>query len=122
MTNQPRAVLLYPPITDPTSGYHSLSYIDSYAVAQGHRPTDLIDVNIEAFHYSYSPKGLAWLETELNRPRTSDEYGLCLPQDEVIAANLLRAGDPDPDSVRDAVDLLRDPVRFYDYRAYQNAV
>jgi anaerobic magnesium-protoporphyrin IX monomethyl ester cyclase len=62
MTAGPRAVLIYPPLTDPTSGYHSLSYLDSYARSRGYPPADMIDANIEAFHHSLSPAGVAWLE------------------------------------------------------------
>ncbi|GAA3451768.1 hypothetical protein GCM10018962_36010 [Dactylosporangium matsuzakiense] len=117
-----KVALLYPPITDPTSGYHSLSYIDSYARAQGHPAADLVDVNIEAFHYSYSPAGLAWLDQELAAPRDYHTYGNYTLNPEVVAAHMLRVGDPDPQRVRDAVATLQDPERFYDYGQYQEAV
>src|SRR5262245_62733926 len=122
MSNAPRAVLIYPPVTDPTSGYHSLSYLDSYARAQGHQPADMIDANIEAFHHSYSDKGVEWLQHELARPRRLDEYGDYLPHADIVQAHLLRAGDPDPEAVRRAVAVLQDPEQFYDYGRYQDAV
>ncbi len=117
-----KVALLYPPITDPTSGYHSLSYIDSYARAQGHPAADLIDVNIEAFHHSYSPAGLAWLDQELAAPRDHIDHGGFPADRDLVAAHLLRVGDPDPDRVRRAVATLQDPERFYDYGQYQEAV
>ena len=117
-----KVALLYPPITDPTSGYHSLSYIDSYARAQGHPAADLVDVNIEAFHHSYSPAGLAWLDQELAAPRDYHTYGNYTLNPEVVAAHMLRVGDPDPQRVRNAVATLQDPERFYDYGQYQEAV
>ncbi|GAA1798770.1 hypothetical protein GCM10009682_20440 [Luedemannella flava] len=117
-----KVALLYPPITDPTSGYHSLSYIDSYARAQGHPAADLIDVNIEAFHHSYSPAGLAWLDQELAAPRDYVDYGSYRLNKDLVDAHLLRVGDPDPERVRNAVATLRDPERFYDYGHYQEAV
>jgi anaerobic magnesium-protoporphyrin IX monomethyl ester cyclase len=117
-----KVALLYPPITDPTSGYHSLSYIDSYARAQGHPAADLIDVNIEAFHHSYSPAGLAWLDQELAAPRDYLAHGGYRLDRDLVAAHLLRAGDPDPERVRNAVATLQDPERFYDYGQYQEAV
>ena len=117
-----KVALLYPPITDPTSGYHSLSYIDSYARAQGHPAADLIDVNIEAFHHSYSPAGLAWLDQELAAPRDHLEHGSYRLDPGLVAAHLLRVGDPDPQRVRDAVATRQDPERFYDYGQYQEAV
>ncbi|WP_432842740.1 B12-binding domain-containing radical SAM protein [Dactylosporangium sp. CA-092794] len=110
----PAAALIYPPITDPTSGYHSLSYLDSYARQRGHAPAEIIDTNIEAFHHSYSAAGAAWLEGELARPRPD--------LDPATRAHLLRVADPDPAGVRRAVDVLRDGTRFYDYGEYQHAV
>ncbi|MET0426105.1 MAG: radical SAM protein, partial [Actinoplanes sp.] len=117
MTEAPRAVLIYPPLTDPTSGYHSLSYIDSYARSRGFPAADMIDANIEAFHHSFSPAGVAWLERELARPPDlSGQY------DELTwQAEALRAGDPDPDAVREAVAVLQDPDRFYRYDHYAHA-
>ena len=110
----PSAALLYPPITDPTSGYHSLSYLDSYARSRGHRAAEVIDTTIEAFHHSYSPAGVRWLSAELARPRPD--------LDPATRAHLLRLDDPDPQAVRAAVGVLQDPVRFYDYTEYQHAV
>ncbi|GAA2514254.1 B12-binding domain-containing radical SAM protein [Winogradskya humida] len=117
-----KVALLYPPITDPTSGYHSLSYIDSYARAQGHPAADLIDVNIEAFHHSYSPAGLAWLDQELAGPHEYLDHGGYRLDKDLVSAHLLRIGEPDPERVRAAVATLQDPVRFYDYNQYQDAV
>lgn len=56
-----RPALIYPPLTDPTCGYHSLCYLDSYARAQGHAAATIIDANIEAFHYSYADLSYDWL-------------------------------------------------------------
>jgi hypothetical protein len=109
----PTAALLYPPITDPTSGYHSLSYLDSYARSRGHRPADIFDTNIEAFHHSYTPAAADWLASTLDRQAGAD------PE---TRAHLLRVGEPDPAAVRAAVAVLQDPVRFYDYGQYQHAV
>ncbi|WFE22194.1 radical SAM protein [Solwaraspora sp. WMMD937] len=132
MTSTVRAALIYPPLTDPTSGYHSLNYIDSYARAQGHAPADIIDANIEAFHYSYSPGGLAWLERELSAPGgggpDASGSGAALnglgraALDGLGRAARLGLADPDPDRVRRSVQVLQDPELFYDYGHYQDAV
>lgn len=116
----PRVALIYPPVTDPTSGYHSLNYIDSYARAQGKPAADIIDANIEAFHYSFSPPGVAWLDRELAKAEPA-------PYTEQRDAVLGRAvtvglGKPDPDRVRAAVRTLQDKELFYDYGHYQDAV
>jgi len=115
-----KALLIYPPITDPTSPYHSLTYLDSYARSCGYPAADIIDVNVEAFHYSYTPAAAAWLETELAGVRAEAQHNPALPAG--ARAALLRAARPDPDAVRSAVVLLQDPVRFYDYDSYQQAV
>jgi anaerobic magnesium-protoporphyrin IX monomethyl ester cyclase len=115
----PRAVLIYPPVTDPTSGYHSLSYIDSYAQALGHPAADMIDANIEAFHYSYSPAGQAFLAENWGKAPAADPLG----QYDATQwkSELLRIGEPDPDGVRAAVKVLQDRELFYQYDRYSDA-
>src|SRR5689334_4652395 len=117
------AVLIYPPVTDPTSGYHSLAYIDSYARAQGHPASDVIDANIEAFHHTFSASGVEWLTAELARTATVDDetYGGYLDPVEA-RAHRLRVGTPDPDGVREAVRILQDPDRFFRVPEYRRAV
>jgi anaerobic magnesium-protoporphyrin IX monomethyl ester cyclase len=112
--DSPNAALIYPPLTDPTSGYHSLNYLDSYARSVGHRPATVIDANIEAFHHSYTPSALAWLDQALSRARATADLG--------ERAHLLQAGTPDPEGIRDAVATFQDPERFYDLDAYHRAV
>ncbi len=106
-------LLLYPPITDPTSPYHSLTYLDSYARSRGYPPAEIVDVNVEAFHYSYTPAGRSWLDRALAAVRASG------PREE---ASLLQVRHPDTVAIGDAVTLLQDPGRFYDYTRYQQAV
>jgi anaerobic magnesium-protoporphyrin IX monomethyl ester cyclase len=120
VTSAPRVALLYPPITDPTSGYHSLSYLDSFARAQGHPPADLIDINIEAFHFSYGADGIDWMQQCLRSLDIGD--GWPYQSEDTVRAHLLRAAEPDPAAVRRAVTVLRDPSLFYDYGYYQQAV
>lgn len=114
-----KTALIYPPLTDPTSGYHSLNYLDSYARAQGHRAADIIDANIEAFHHSYTPSAYEWLRRELARPPVTDLTG---PDALMARANRLGLPEPDPQRLRRSIGVLQDPVLFYDYRHYQEAV
>ncbi|GIE91015.1 B12-binding domain-containing radical SAM protein [Actinoplanes regularis] len=120
MTARPKAVLIYPPLTDPTSGYHSLSYLDSFARSRGYPAADMIDANIEAFHHSFSPAGVAWLREALTAAPASDP--LAHYDDVSWQVEALRTGEPDPAGVRDAVAVLRDPERFYRYDHYARAV
>ncbi|MFG1743169.1 B12-binding domain-containing radical SAM protein [Micromonospora chalcea] len=119
MSGTVKAALVYPPLTDPTSGYHSLNYLDSYARAQGHRPAEIIDANIEAFHHSYTPSAYEWLRRELSRSSTDDLSG---PDALMARANHLGLPDPDPERLRRSIGVLQDPNLFYDYRHYQDAV
>jgi hypothetical protein len=115
-----KSLLIYPPITDPTSPYHSLTYLDSYARSRGYPAADIVDVNVEAFHYSYTPDAAAWLEAALAAVRVG--AGRHQAGSEIMRARMLHVGDPDAAAVRSAVELLQDPGRFYDYNLYQQAV
>jgi anaerobic magnesium-protoporphyrin IX monomethyl ester cyclase len=115
-----KTLLIYPPITDPTSPYHSLTYLDSYARAHGYPAADIVDVNVEAFHYSYRPGAAAWLAAGIAAVR-ADAAGE-LAGSEMMRAAMLQVGEPDPAAVRSAVELLQDPGRFYDYNLYRQAV
>jgi radical SAM family protein/B12 binding protein len=112
----PDVLLLYPPITDPTSPYHSLTYLDSYARSRGYPAADVIDVNVEAFHHSYTPDAAVWLAGRVAAARRDQPGGV---RGQAI---MLEVGDPDPDAVRSAVGVLQDPARFYDYGQYYHAV
>ncbi len=108
-----RPVLIYPPLSDPTSGYHSLCYLDSFARARGQAGADIVDANIEAFHHTYSATPYDWLLSQ----RTS------APDDRPAArAHLLRVGTVTPDEVAGAVATFQDGERFYDYPTYRQAV
>ncbi|MFD2767083.1 B12-binding domain-containing radical SAM protein [Micromonospora eburnea] len=113
-----RPVLIYPPLTDPTCGYHSLCYLDSYARAQGQAAATIIDANIEAFHHSYTDLPYDWLTRQASVPSAFDDR----MSPGAAAAMRLRAGLVSPEQTADAVRVLRDPLRFYDYSQYQNAV
>jgi hypothetical protein len=115
-----KSLLIYPPITDPTSPYHSLTYLDSYARSRGYPAADIVDVNVEAFHYSYTPGAVSWLEAGLAAVR-GDAAGE-LAGSEIMRASMLQVGDPDATAVRSAVELLQDPGRFYDYDLYRQSV
>lgn len=113
MANDARVFLLYPPLTDPTSGYHSLSYIDSYARHTGLPGAEIVDANIEAFHYSLLPEeaGLLALDYAATSPRNPTEE-----------AAHWRASGADARDTRTSVSILQNPELFYDYPTYRWAV
>ncbi|GHG47836.1 B12-binding domain-containing radical SAM protein [Streptomyces griseocarneus] len=113
-----RPVLIYPPLTDPTCGYHSLCYLDSYARAHGQAAAAIIDANIEAFHHSYTDLPHDWLVQQASAASVFDDR----MSPTAVAAMRLRAGQVSPEQTAEAVRVLQDPERFYDYSQYQHAV
>jgi len=55
-------LLLYPPLSDPTSGYHSLLYLDAAARSHGFHAIDIIDSNIGAVHHLSRPEDVEKLK------------------------------------------------------------
>lgn len=118
-----RIVLLYPPLTDPTSPYHSLTYLRSHASAQGFTDITIRDANIEAFHHSLRPERFAAVVAEVRarRDRLLAANRLTDEQSAHLAA-LLAVDLADRPALLDAIDVLRDPERFYDYEQYRRAI
>lgn len=117
-----KTLLIYPPITDPTSGYHSLSYLEAYAQKHGHTAVSILDANIEAIDYMAQP---AQVE-ELLRFATSvyQELGSRdqLNGEEQIAFYYAwMAKSLDPGRVVEAFRIMRDCKEFYNYPSYYRA-
>ncbi|MBP2018055.1 hypothetical protein J2Z79_001454 [Symbiobacterium terraclitae] len=116
-------LLLYPPVTDPTSGYHSLSYLEAYARKHGHRDIRIIDTNIEALDFLAQPHQVEKLIDHARSIREQLGARDQLTGEEQIAyfhswmAQFLEADAPSR-----AMAVLRDPERFYDYAQYERAV
>jgi radical SAM family protein len=112
-------VLVYPPLTDPTSGYHSLSYLDAFARSHGLEQARIIDANIESFYFSLTEneakKTLRIVQERRTRLEAGDSSGL---NDREQTA-LWVAGRTSPEEVRAAVGILKDPDAFYQYPLYR---
>jgi hypothetical protein len=117
------AVLLYPPITDPTAPYHSLVYLASYARAHGFPDVAVRDTNVEALHYCARPAVLGELMAgwEERRRRLGAKPSLARGE-QLEYLHLTRAGGLEPDDPQKAIAALRDPATFYDYAIYRDAV
>ncbi|GAC1571141.1 MAG: hypothetical protein NVS3B7_00850 [Candidatus Elarobacter sp.] len=119
----PRVLLAYPPITDPTSPYHSLVYVASFARARGFRSIEIRDTNIEALRFLAEPAVMeeflaSW---DVRYDALSTRASLC-GREQIEYQHLLRAKLLRPESAREAIATLRDPERFYDYSQYHDAV
>ena len=119
----PRALLAYPPISDPTSPYHSLVYVASFARANGFPSVEVRDTNVEALTYLAQPEVMRDLLASWNaRYLRLSERPALRGSEQIEYQLLLRAKLLQPNSARDAIAVLRDPERFYDYAAYYDAV
>ncbi|MBL0385146.1 B12-binding domain-containing radical SAM protein [Tumebacillus sp. ITR2] len=118
-----KTLLMYPPVTDPTSAYHSLTYLETYAREHGHTEIDIVDTNIEAFHYSMRPEEVQRVLTHMQQRRSTLEAQAELNGLEQIELfTIVQASSFDFSRLSAAVDLLRDPEAFYQYDRYKHAV
>ncbi|MGX7829807.1 B12-binding domain-containing radical SAM protein [Actinokineospora sp. 24-640] len=119
-----RVALIYPPLLDPSAGYHSLSYLKTYAAARRDDEIAVIDANIDAVCHLTEPATVQRIVTE--RAARRDELLTRVPSlDDACAeelGELVKLAAFDPDELRTAVNVLRDPVAFYDYPSYRWAV
>lgn len=116
---QVKTVLIYPPITDPTSGYHSLAYLDAFARAHGHDAIDLIDANIEAIDFMAQPSQVQALLAHARDLYERLGRQEALDGEEQAAyyyAWLSQAFNPE--ELGRAFQVLRSPTEFYDYSKY----
>ena len=111
------------PITDPTAPYHSLVYLASFARARGFDAIELRDTNIEALHYAADPANMRRLLARwVRRFDALSERAALGGVEQIEYRHLLRARVLQPESARDAIAVLRDPAKFYDYAGYYDAV
>ena len=68
-----RCTLVYPPLTDPTCGYLSLSYLAAAVRAERDYKVSIIDANIEALHFCSTDAHLA--ELQLTAEQTLSRLG-----------------------------------------------
>lgn len=114
--------LVYPPLSDPTCGYHSLSYLAAAVRERGRHEISVIDANIEAVRWcARAPhvRGLqAGLEQRLHqfaRAGCPDLRAFLAYRDALVGTLVT------PDEVESAVAVLRDPVRFWRAEEYRRA-
>jgi len=119
----PAALLLYPPLTDPTAPYHSLVYVASCARQQGFLAVEVCDTNIEALNYCARPDVLCRMMQgwEARRHRLSAQPSLS-KLEQIEYCYLVRAQALEPQSPGRAISVLKDPEAFYDYSLYRDAV
>ncbi|MGG1660864.1 B12-binding domain-containing radical SAM protein [Brevibacillus sp. NRS-1366] len=116
-------LLIYPPICDPTSGYHSLCYLETYARTCGFNDIDIVDTNIEAFLYTIRPEQFQSVRKHIeNRYETLKGKHLLNGYEQLELQYAWRLRSLDFDNLPQAIDTLRSHEVFYDYSRYRLAV
>lgn len=113
-----RALLIHPPLADPTQPYLSLPTLKGHLRAKGLDAT-VVDLNVEATHDLLSRRTLARLIDEMRRL----SHGARRDESRLLAT--ARSGLDDLidslDTDDDPIAVLRDPERFHDPVAYAAA-
>jgi anaerobic magnesium-protoporphyrin IX monomethyl ester cyclase len=117
-----RYLLINVPLTDPTASYHSIPYLFGATAKAGFTGFRGIDANIEALNFMAQPEELGPLLDDAAHIRQRLEQQPSLTRAEQIAYRYaLRAVGLTRDSMAQAIGILRDAERFYDYGSYRQA-
>lgn len=111
-------LLVNPPVTDPTAPYHSIPYLVAATRAAGFPDCECIDANLEAFEYLAQPEQCAQAIEQARRIACQPPRSRA---DELTLRLALSAVGLEPDAVRAAVSVLKDPELFYHWPTYRQA-
>ncbi|WP_329134484.1 radical SAM protein [Streptomyces sp. NBC_01476] len=117
-------LLVNPPVTDPTTPYHSIPYLVGAARAAGHGTYACVDANLDAFAHLSRPDRFGAAIDRARRLRAAIEAGPVPPtrHDEIRYRMTLAAEGLTPTSARDAIAVFKDPDLFYHPPTYAQAV
>ncbi len=119
-----RVALIYPPVADPTMPYVALPLLTAVLRQAGHEVWP-IDANAEAVAHLLTRERVAELAAHVRERFARLDRRASLSHAEQLAyvhlADALPAATALPDAIGEAVAVLRDPLRFYDPRAYGRA-
>ncbi len=121
-----RTLLLFPPQAHFTQPYLALPSLTAYLKANGFPDTHQRDLNLDSLEYFLSKERLA-LARDRVRERLAEfsgdrPLGLADMDRFKTLAEADLAADSVVDGIDDAIAVLRDPVRFFDYDEYIRAV
>ena len=118
----PKYLLITPPITDPTSPYHSLAYLMGHAKSKGFKNGMALDLNISVFDVLSKPNhvesliGLA--DSILSSNIDENPTRLDIMRYAIAAeAKSMTATD-----VLDAISVLKSEQHFFDFETYIEAI
>lgn len=116
-------LLINPPLTDPTTAYHSIPYLIGTAEREGFGSGEALDANVEALNWMADPERVTALIATAREVREGSELKASLTRREQMRyRSALTALGLTPESVRAALTTFRSPPEFYDYRRYRAAV
>ncbi|MDF9841709.1 MULTISPECIES: radical SAM protein [unclassified Paenibacillus] len=119
-----KTALIYPPVSDPTSGYHSLCCLAGYARQFGFADIDIIDSNIDSWLYTTAPEQIERTMQAINE-RTAQlqarEHLTPVEQMELHYA-LKVQGVNFAEELPAALHTFRNEAAFFDYTMYTSAV
>lgn len=115
-------LLINPPLTDPTTAYHSISYLIGATVAAGFSQYQCLDTNVRALNFMASPRQVSKTLAHAGRQRIAIEAIPAPTRAEQLRyRTALKALGMQPIDVSRAIAVLRDPQRFYEYSSYRCA-
>lgn len=115
-------LLMYVPISDPTSGYHSLSYLKSYAEKLDDCHIGIIDTNIEAFFYTVENEFDSIIEKNTNLFDALLNKDALTSLEQLQLYVLWKSNIKNKNEILDAIAVLKDENAFFDYTRYLSAV
>jgi anaerobic magnesium-protoporphyrin IX monomethyl ester cyclase len=116
-------LLVNPPLTDPTSPYHSIPYLVAAARDAGFTGYRCLDANIDAFNYLAAPEFVARLLDKAARTRADIEAaGQPSRGDELRYQAALAGAGLRPDFAQRAIGIFRDATAFHHHPTYRQAV
>lgn len=108
-------LLVNPPVTDPTTAYHSIPYLVGAAREAGHTEYACVDANLDAFTYLADPERFGATLAAARRARAEIDARSAAPRrhDEIRYRQALAAEGLSATSARDAIGVFQDPEHFY---------
>ncbi len=115
-------LLINPPLTDPTTAYHSISYLVGATEAAGFTRYQCLDANVRALNFMARPRRVADVLARANLQRITIEASPTPTRAEQLQYRVaLKAAGLRATDVSDAIGRLQDPSTFYDYSSYRRA-
>ncbi|MEU9875287.1 B12-binding domain-containing radical SAM protein [Streptomyces phaeochromogenes] len=116
-------LLVSPPLTDPTTPYHSISYLIGPAAAAGFTGFRACDANVDALNCLARPENVRQTLMLAGEVRACAEAKDTLSRNEQLRyQTALKHVGLSESSIEAAIAVFKDAEQFYDYDRYRQAV